>query len=132
MTLTELSERIDITLANLSILKTNKARAIRFSTLEAICRDGGIGRASILGIGSLNGARFESGLEMESYASEFLITGGRLEETPDGARVRLDIAVVDMDGAIFHGRLVRGQNPVCVTAELVVLSELAVALSHAD
>jgi putative transcriptional regulator len=37
MTLTELAERIDITLTNLSILKTSKARAIRFSTLEAIC-----------------------------------------------------------------------------------------------
>jgi putative transcriptional regulator len=37
MTLTELSERIGITLANLSVLKTGKARAIRFSTLEAIC-----------------------------------------------------------------------------------------------
>lgn len=37
MTLTDLSERIGITLANLSILKTGKARAIRFSTLEAIC-----------------------------------------------------------------------------------------------
>jgi putative transcriptional regulator len=37
MTLTELSERVDITLANLSVLKTGKARAIRFSTLEAIC-----------------------------------------------------------------------------------------------
>ena len=37
MTLTELAENIDITLANLSILKTGKARAIRFSTLEAIC-----------------------------------------------------------------------------------------------
>jgi putative transcriptional regulator len=37
MTLTELAERIDITLANLSILKTGKARAIRFSTLQAIC-----------------------------------------------------------------------------------------------
>ena len=39
MTLTELSERIDLTLANVSILKTGKARAIRFSTLEAICRE---------------------------------------------------------------------------------------------
>jgi putative transcriptional regulator len=39
MTLTELSERMGITLANLSILKTNKARAIRFSTLEALCRE---------------------------------------------------------------------------------------------
>ena len=37
MTLTELAERVDLTLANLSILKTGKARAIRFSTLEAIC-----------------------------------------------------------------------------------------------
>ena len=37
MTLTELSEKVDITLANLSILKTGKARAVRFSTLESIC-----------------------------------------------------------------------------------------------
>ena len=37
MTLTELSDRIGLTLANLSILKTGKARAIRFSTLEALC-----------------------------------------------------------------------------------------------
>lgn len=37
MTLTELADRIGMTLANLSILKTGKARAIRFSTLEAIC-----------------------------------------------------------------------------------------------
>ena len=39
MSLTELADRIGITPANLSILKTNKARAIRFSTLEAICRE---------------------------------------------------------------------------------------------
>jgi putative transcriptional regulator len=37
MSLTELAEKVDITLANLSILKTGKARAVRFSTLEAIC-----------------------------------------------------------------------------------------------
>ena len=37
MTLTELSDKVDITLANLSILKTGKARAVRFSTLESIC-----------------------------------------------------------------------------------------------
>lgn len=39
MTLTELAERVDITLANLSILKTGKAKAIRFSTLQALCRE---------------------------------------------------------------------------------------------
>ena len=38
ISLTELAARIDITLANLSILKTNKARAIRFTTLDALCR----------------------------------------------------------------------------------------------
>jgi len=38
MSLNELSEKVGITLANLSILKNNKAKAIRFSTLEAICR----------------------------------------------------------------------------------------------
>lgn len=39
MTLTELAERVGITIANLSILKTGKAKAIRFSTLEAICQE---------------------------------------------------------------------------------------------
>lgn len=39
MSLTELSERVNITIANLSILKSGKAKAIRFSTLEAICQE---------------------------------------------------------------------------------------------
>jgi putative transcriptional regulator len=39
ISLTELAERVDLTLANLSILKTNKAKAVRFSTLEALCRE---------------------------------------------------------------------------------------------
>lgn len=39
MTVTELAEKVDITMANLSILKNNKAKAVRFSTLEAICRE---------------------------------------------------------------------------------------------
>lgn len=38
MSLGELSQKVDITMANLSILKNNKARAVRFSTLEAICK----------------------------------------------------------------------------------------------
>ena len=38
MTLTDLADRVGITIANLSILKTNKAKAIRFSTLDALCR----------------------------------------------------------------------------------------------
>ncbi len=39
VTLTELADRVGLTLANLSILKTNKAKAVRFSTLEALCRE---------------------------------------------------------------------------------------------
>ena len=39
ITLTELADRIGITIANLSVLKTNKAKAVRFSTLEALCRE---------------------------------------------------------------------------------------------
>ena len=39
LALTELADRVGITIANLSVLKTNKARAIRFSTLEALCRE---------------------------------------------------------------------------------------------
>ena len=39
VTLTDLADRVGITLANMSVLKTNKARAIRFSTLDALCRE---------------------------------------------------------------------------------------------
>ena len=39
MSLTELSEKVEVSMANLSILKQNKAKAIRFSTLEALCRE---------------------------------------------------------------------------------------------
>ncbi len=49
MTLTELAERVDITLANLSILKTGKAKAIRFSTLESICQVLGCQPGDLLG-----------------------------------------------------------------------------------
>ncbi len=54
MTLTELSERVGITLANLSILKTGKARAIRFSTLDAICRELGCQPGDLLAFDPVN------------------------------------------------------------------------------
>ena len=53
MTLTELAQKVDLSRANLSILKTGKARAIRFSTLEAICKALGCQPGDIL--------RFEAG-----------------------------------------------------------------------
>ena len=48
MSLTELSDRVGVTLANLSILKTGKAKAVRFSTLEALCRELGCQPADLL------------------------------------------------------------------------------------
>lgn len=48
MSLTQLSERVGVTIANLSILKTGKAKAVRFSTLEAICRELGCQPGDIL------------------------------------------------------------------------------------
>lgn len=88
--------------------------------LEAICAGHGVDRARIHGIGSLNGARFEDGGIVDSYATELLVREGLVVKTPQGHRARIDIAIVDMDGAISEGVLVRGQNPVCVTAEFVI------------
>lgn len=53
--LTELSEAVGVTLANLSILKTGKARAVRFSTLEAICEALGCQPGDLLEYRSVNG-----------------------------------------------------------------------------
>lgn len=49
MSLTELSERVGVTIANLSILKTGKARAVRFTTLDLLCRELGCQPAELLG-----------------------------------------------------------------------------------
>ena len=56
VSLTDLADRIGITLANLSILKTNKARAIRFTTLEALCRELGCQPGELLEFVSSQGA----------------------------------------------------------------------------
>ncbi len=62
MSLTELSERVGVTLANLSILKTGKAKAVRFSTLEALCRELSCQPGDIL--------VYEDGNGMERVAAE--------------------------------------------------------------
>ena len=69
MTLTELAERVGLTLANLSILKTGKARAIRFSTLDAICEALSCQPGDIL--------QFEREFDPEQAESEQTATAGR-------------------------------------------------------
>jgi predicted DNA-binding protein with PD1-like motif len=88
--------------------------------IEEICSRHGITTANIYGIGSLNGVRFVDGTEVPSYATEVLIREGSVRTVDAQPRARLVIDVVDMDGGIFSGELVRGDNPVCVTFELVI------------
>lgn len=88
--------------------------------VEKICMTSGIERANVYGIGSLNEVRFADGTSVSSHATEVLIRRG-LVETRDGQqRALFDIDVVDMTGRIQSGELVRGDNPVCVTFELVI------------
>ena len=63
MSLTELADRVGVTIANLSILKTGKARAIRFSTLSALCRELDCQPGDLLGyeVGDRGGGRDRGG-----------------------------------------------------------------------
>jgi putative transcriptional regulator len=66
MTLTELADRVGITLANLSILKTGKAKAIRFSTLDAICRQLDCQPGDLLAFNADSGAPAEEKLATDA------------------------------------------------------------------
>lgn len=90
------------------------------AAIEGICSSYGIRRANVYGIGSLNGVRFTDGSQVESHATEVLIQSGTVASTEGHPRARLVVDVVDMEGTISSGELVHGDNPVCVTFELVV------------
>ncbi len=88
--------------------------------IEDICSRQGIERANVHGIGSLNGVRFTDGGRVEAYATEILIHEGRVESAHGRPRASLWIDAVDMEGQVFSGGLVHGDNPVCITFELVI------------
>jgi predicted DNA-binding protein with PD1-like motif len=88
--------------------------------VEEICSSHGIGRARVHGIGSLNSVRFTDGRFVESHATEVLIRDGDVDPVDGRARARLRIDVVDLEGRVFSGEIVHGDNPVCVTFELVI------------
>lgn len=90
--------------------------------LETFCRERGIVSARIHGgVGSIIGARFDDGRPVEPFATELAVRAGRIDPGADGLpEARLDIALVDYTGALAEGRLVRGDNPVLMTMELVV------------
>jgi predicted DNA-binding protein with PD1-like motif len=108
---------------------TGRAFALRLrpnldvaGSLEAFCRERGIVSARICGgVGSTIGARFDDGRIVEPFATELAITSGLIAPTATGAvEAALDVALVDYTGDIAEGRLVRGDNPVLMTMELVL------------
>jgi predicted DNA-binding protein with PD1-like motif len=90
--------------------------------LEAFCSDRGIARARVRGgVGSTIGARFTDGRLVEPFATELTVTAGHIAPSATGAaEAQLDIALVDYTGGLAGGRLVRGDNPVLMTMELVL------------
>jgi predicted DNA-binding protein with PD1-like motif len=85
--------------------------------VESIARTHGIVNADIEGsVGSLIGTRFDDGREVTDHATEVLVRGGRIR---DGV-VTIDLMSVDMTGRVHEGRLARGENPVCITFDVML------------
>ncbi|GHD24229.1 DUF296 domain-containing protein [Tianweitania populi] len=87
------------------------------AAVEDAARSAGLADGTVHGIGSLVGCDFADGTHMASYASELFIRDGSI----DNGKATLDIAIVDVDAAIFEGEISRGTNPVCVTCELLIV-----------
>ena len=108
---------------------TSRAFALRLrpnqdfaGALEGFCRAHGIARARLHGgVGSTIGARFADGRLVEPFATELAVRSGMVEPGAGGMlEAALDVALVDYTGGIAEGRLMRGDNPVLMTMELVL------------
>ncbi|MBR1232753.1 PCC domain-containing protein [Bradyrhizobium sp. AUGA SZCCT0182] len=108
---------------------TSRAFALRLRpnqdfacALESFCRQHGIFHARIHGgVGSTIGAQFTDGRCVVPFATELAIRSGTVTSTADGTlEAALDVALVDYLGGIAEGRLMRGDNPVLMTMELVL------------
>jgi len=108
---------------------TSRAFALRLrpnqdfaGALEAFCRQRGIFRARIHGgVGSTIGAQFTDGRNIVPFATELAIRSGSVAQGAGGSlEAELDIALVDYLGGLAEGRLLRGDNPVLMTMELVL------------
>jgi predicted DNA-binding protein with PD1-like motif len=90
--------------------------------LENFCRERGITRARLHGgVGSTIGARFTDGRSVQAFATELTVTSGMIAPGASGGiEAQLDVALVDYTGGLAEGRLVRSDNPVLMTMELVL------------
>jgi predicted DNA-binding protein with PD1-like motif len=108
---------------------TSRAFALRLrpnqdvaGALETFCRARGIFRARIHGgVGSTVGARFTDGQSVIPFATELAVSAGSVVSVAGGRlEAALDVALVDYLGGLAEGRLIRGDNPVLMTMELVL------------
>jgi predicted DNA-binding protein with PD1-like motif len=90
--------------------------------LESFCAERAITRARLHGgVGSIIGARFADGRIVEPFATELAVTSALVTSGQTGElEAELDVALVDYTGDIAEGRLVRGDNPILMTMELVL------------
>ncbi len=88
------------------------------AALKVLCRRHGFANAVVQGgVGSLVGARFADGRTVADYATEVLVRRGSTSADGDAM---LEMLVVDMQGTVHEGVLQPGENPVCITFELVI------------
>jgi predicted DNA-binding protein with PD1-like motif len=118
-----------VTSAATGIKSASRAFALRLrpnqdfaGALEAFCRSHGIFRARLHGgVGSTIGARFVDGRSVVAFATELAVLSGTVASGANGTlEADLDIALVDYLGGLAEGRLMRGDNPVLMTMELVL------------
>ena len=87
--------------------------------LEAFCRARGIGRAVLHGgVGSTIGVHYADGRQVEPFATEMFISAGEID--PAGLDSRVEVGLVNYTGAVSSGTLLRADNPVLMTMELVL------------
>lgn len=91
--------------------------------IEKLAGMHGMASASIHGIGSLVGCDFADGRHMASPASELYVRSGVVAANGDDVAATLDIGIVGIDGRIYEGVIHRGSNPVCITAELLIVEK---------
>lgn len=93
------------------------------AALEHAGARAGFARAEVAGgVGSTIGVHFAAAPAITGYATELLVRHGAIRCDGTGAPTEIDIAVVDLDGAIGEGRLVAADNPVLITFEGILLS----------
>ncbi|WP_137134216.1 DUF296 domain-containing protein [Rhizobium sp. FKY42] len=107
--------------ASRAILATVRPNTDLCRAVEEICRAFDIRDAQVHGLGSLVGVDYEDGTTLTAHASELYIRNGTVTQQNGTGHAALDIAMVDLTGRHSRGLLKRGLNPVCVTAEILIV-----------